>query len=76
MPGVLWSALGRNLNGLNRFDPGTGEFRVFTTRNGLPNNVIYGVLCDAAGNLWASSNRGLTRLNPITGEKLNIAKLT
>lgn len=66
--GALWVG---TFNGLNRFDPGTGEFRVFTTRNGLPNNVIYGVLCDAAGNLWASSNRGLTRLNPITGEVKN-----
>ncbi len=35
-----------------------------TERNGLPNNVIYGILTDASNHLWLSSNRGLTRFLP------------
>jgi ligand-binding sensor domain-containing protein len=33
----------------------------YSTQNGLVNNVIYGVLTDAEGKLWLSSNRGLMK---------------
>jgi ligand-binding sensor domain-containing protein/serine phosphatase RsbU (regulator of sigma subunit) len=59
--GLLW--FGTVGGGLNRFDPVTGEFRVFKEKNGLPNNVIYGILGDDEGNPWFSSNRGLTKFD-------------
>ena len=34
--------------------------------NGLPNNTIYGIVPDSAGNLWLSTNHGLARLDPRT----------
>jgi len=45
--------------GLNRFDKQSGSFLHLTTEQGLPNNVVYGILSDAAGNIWGSSNKGI-----------------
>ena len=39
---VLW--VGTNGGGLNRLDKRTGKFARFSTANGLPNDVIYGML--------------------------------
>lgn len=61
---VLW--LGTNGGGLNRFDARTGNVTRFTTREGLPNDVVYGVLTDDRGDLWASTNKGLSRYTPRT----------
>jgi len=58
--GMLWIG---TYEGLNRFDPATQRFTSFTERDGLPNNVIYGILEDEAGNLWMSTNKGLSRLS-------------
>ncbi len=63
--GILW--IGTFGGGLNRFDPKTENFEHFTESNSeLPNNVIYGVLGDSRGNIWASSNKGITKLDPLT----------
>ncbi|MEO0628653.1 MAG: ATP-binding protein, partial [Bacteroidota bacterium] len=42
-----------------------------TTNDGLPNNVIYAVLNDEAGNLWLSSNKGIIAYTPETGRIRN-----
>ena len=57
----LW--IGTNGGGLNRMDMKTGKCLVFSTKDGLPNNVIYGILPDDEGNLWMSTNKGLSSLN-------------
>jgi len=44
--------------GLELFDPETGKCRHFSTKNGLPNNTIQGILEDSIGNLWISTNIG------------------
>jgi signal transduction histidine kinase/ligand-binding sensor domain-containing protein/DNA-binding response OmpR family regulator len=62
---ILW--VGTGGGGLNRLDIETGTFSRFTTAEGLPNNVVYGVLPDDAGHLWLSTNRGLARFDPGTG---------
>jgi ligand-binding sensor domain-containing protein len=62
--GVLW--LGTWGGGLNKFDREKGVLAYYTTREGLPNNEIYGILEDGGGNFWISSNRGLSRFNPTT----------
>lgn len=48
--------------GLNRLNRATDEFTHFTEKDGLPNNVIYGILGDDDGNLWLSTNSGLSKL--------------
>jgi PAS domain S-box-containing protein len=44
------------------------RFEHYDTTNGLPSPVVYGVLSDAMGDIWVSSNHGLARLHPQTGE--------
>ena len=51
--------------GLNCLDKANGTFDHFTTLEGLPNNVAYGILADPQGHLWMSTNRGLSELDPI-----------
>ncbi|TVQ66252.1 MAG: hypothetical protein EA360_06430 [Balneolaceae bacterium] len=41
---------------------------LYTESDDLPNNVLHSIAEDPSGNLWISSNRGLTRLNPLTDE--------
>ena len=60
----LW--IGTAGGGLNRFDIDSGTFIHFTTVDGLPNDVVYGVLPDSAGRLWVSTNKGLSRFDPRT----------
>jgi ligand-binding sensor domain-containing protein len=63
--GNLW--IGTNGGGLNKFDPKTHQFTWFTSQNGLPNDVVYGILEDHRGNLWMSTNKGLSKFNPVSG---------
>ncbi len=51
-------------NGLNLFNREQKTFQAFTVEDGLPNNVICGILEDDQGNLWLSTNNGLSRFNP------------
>lgn len=52
--------------GLNRYDPNTDSFVSYTEKNGMPNDVIYGILEDKSGRLWLSTNKGIARFNPET----------
>lgn len=45
--------------GLNRLDKITGDFFHLTTKDGLPDDVVYGILPDDAGNIWGSTNKGI-----------------
>ncbi len=44
----------------------TDSFEIFTTAGGLSNNTTYSILKDKKGNLWISTNRGISRFNPET----------
>jgi signal transduction histidine kinase/ligand-binding sensor domain-containing protein len=57
--GVLW--IGTSGGGLARFDTRTGDVERITTKNGLPNDVVYGVLAENDGRLWMSTNKGIAR---------------
>ncbi|MBK8228027.1 MAG: response regulator [Flavobacteriales bacterium] len=61
---ILW--VGTSGGGLARLDKRTGRCRRFSTRDGLPNNVIYGLLSDDDGQLWMSTNKGLCCFDPET----------
>ncbi|MFZ5939586.1 MAG: two-component regulator propeller domain-containing protein [Bacteroidota bacterium] len=63
--GRLW--FGTHSGGLCRLDESTGDFIAYTTINGLPNDVVFGILEDGESALWISTMRGLARLDPETG---------
>lgn len=62
--GMLW--LGTN-NGLNRFDPITEKFEHYFEQDGLPNNVVFGILGEARAphKLWISTHNGLCAFNDL-----------
>jgi len=60
----LW--IGTDGGGLNRFDKQDKKFIHYKMKDGLPNDVIYGIQSDNQGNLWLSTNNGLSRFNPVS----------
>ena len=44
------------------------ELMFHTTEDGLADDTIYAIATDRAGKLWLSSNRGLMRFDPASGE--------
>ncbi len=62
--GLLW--LGTFGGGLNRFDPKTETFKAYTETEGLPNNIVFGILGDRNGKLWLSTDNGLSNFDPKT----------
>lgn len=61
--GYIWA--GTN-SGLNRLDRRANEWRYFASKEGLPGEVVCGILEDESGLLWVSTNRGLARFAPQT----------
>lgn len=53
---ILFSSESR---GFFIYDYKTDSFKNFSEKDGLPNNVVYGILDDSHGNLWLSCNKGI-----------------
>ncbi len=62
--GTIW--IGTWGGGLDRYNPDSQSFTHFTEKNGLPNNVIYGIEVDSEGFLWMSTNRGVAKFDPLS----------
>jgi ligand-binding sensor domain-containing protein/signal transduction histidine kinase len=62
--GNLW--VGTYNGGINILNRKTGTFKHITENDGLPNNLIYGILADRSGNIWVSTNNGLSKIDPIS----------
>ena len=62
--GTMWVG---TYDGLLEIRDGT-VIRTMTDKEGLPNNVIYAILSDRKGNLWMSTNKGIARYTPATGQ--------
>ncbi len=62
--GVLW--IGTIGGGLDKLDRATGKFTHSREKEGLPSDVIMGVIDDGQGNFWISSLKGLTKFDPRT----------
>ncbi len=58
---LIW--IGTFGGGLHCFDSQKEITEIYNENDGLANNVIYGVLPDTFGNLWLSTNRGLSRFD-------------
>src|SRR5690606_17301953 len=59
--GYMW--LGTYGEGLKRLDLSNNEITSWTESDGLSNNVVYGLLQDETGNIWMSTNKGLSKFN-------------
>jgi methyl-accepting chemotaxis protein/ligand-binding sensor domain-containing protein len=57
--GKLWVG---TYNGLNKFDKDSQSFTRYNEKDGLPDNVINGILFDAGGHIWISTNKGLAKI--------------
>lgn len=68
--GIIW--LGTDSEGLFRWDRKENRLEHFTRNDGLPSNVVYGVLQDSQGFLWMSTNYGLARFDDKTKKFLNL----
>ncbi|MGA2488871.1 MAG: two-component regulator propeller domain-containing protein, partial [Anaerolineales bacterium] len=62
--GTVW--VGTFGGGLNRFDRTTRSFTHYNEKNGLPDDTVYGILADPGGDLWLSTNKGLSKFDPGT----------
>lgn len=68
LKGQLWIG---TTEGLNLYNQARNSFVRYTTAEGLPDANIYGVLPDASGFLWLSTNKGIIRLDISNSEKEN-----
>jgi ligand-binding sensor domain-containing protein/signal transduction histidine kinase len=60
--GNMW--VGTMEGGLNYYNRKTGRFTAYTEQNGLINNTVNFITEDADGNIWLSTNKGVTCFNP------------
>ncbi len=61
----IW--FGTEGQGMVRYTPSSGDLKAYTTRDGLPNDVVYKVVEDKNKNLWVSTNKGLACYEPLSG---------
>ena len=50
-------------SGLYNYDPEKESFKAFTIGDGLPSDVVYGILEDTEHNLWLSTNSGISKFD-------------
>jgi len=63
--GTLWVAT--KGGGLSRYDAATNAFTTYGPEQRMPHSFIYGILEDAAGRLWLSSDDGIAMFDPASG---------
>lgn len=62
----MW--VGTRDKGLNLFNYKQQNFSNYNKQQGLASNAIYGLVADTNGRLWISGNKGISVLDPKTGE--------
>lgn len=69
--GLIWVGTREGAYCFNEKDK---QIKRYTTANGLPNNVVYGILEDSYGRLWMSTNQGVSCFNPSTDKFRNFTE--
>jgi ligand-binding sensor domain-containing protein len=67
--GDFW--LGSRESGLFMFDKEKKVFKSFTTKDGLPDNMVYNIIEDDEGFLWLNTNWGISRFDRQNDSFLN-----
>jgi len=57
--------------GLVRYNISKDLLKIYTEKEGLANNYVYSVLRGNDGNLWMSTNHGISKFNPATERFVN-----
>ncbi len=70
--GQLWA--GNTRNGLFLFEQDGTIIKRYDTKDGLPDNTIHAIIDDNQGNLWISTNKGISKFNPEKQEFKNYYK--
>jgi ligand-binding sensor domain-containing protein/signal transduction histidine kinase/DNA-binding response OmpR family regulator len=70
--GNFW--FGSGDNGIAVLPDRSSAFKKIQKKNGLASNTIRGILTDATGKMWISSNMGLSRYDPITNSFRNYTR--
>ncbi|MCB0747691.1 MAG: hypothetical protein KDC90_09545 [Ignavibacteriae bacterium] len=65
----IW--IGTKGGGLNKLDLKTNKFMSYSVEDGLPHNIINGILFDEDNNPWISTNNGLSYFNVETSKFKN-----
>jgi ligand-binding sensor domain-containing protein len=60
--GRIWA--GASSGGLHLFEPKTNSFQHYTVKDGLCNNAVVGIVEDKKGDLWLTTQFGLSRFSP------------
>ncbi len=58
--------------GLVRFDPTTDSMVVYNEDMGLANDTVNDVVVDAQGVVWIATNKGVSRIEPLSGSITNL----
>lgn len=59
--GHYW--IGTEGYGVYMYDPKSKKTIVYGIKEGLPNDIIYGILSDNSGNIWVSTNNGISQID-------------
>lgn len=59
--GIMWTATFGG--GIAVFNNRSGQFEVFSEKEGLQNNMVYKLLEDQSGLIWASTNTGISSID-------------
>jgi len=63
--------IGTEGEGIYMYNTTNRKVKNYGINEGLPNDIIYGILADGKKNIWISTNNGISRLTPETGKIKN-----
>ncbi|NGM61046.1 response regulator [Sphingobacterium sp. SGG-5] len=55
--------IGTEGQGLHIYNPKNKTTKSYSTKDGLPNDIIYGILSDSGGKIWVSTNKGISQID-------------
>ncbi len=58
-------------DGLIKYNPINGKYRIFNMNDGLPDNKISSIIAEKNGMLWLGTDNGLSRFDPVKGSFSN-----
>src|SRR5690606_6342835 len=67
--GHYW--IGTEGQGLYIYNPKEQTTKSYSKKDGLPNDIIYGILPDDNGKIWVSTNNGISQIDPASNTLKN-----